>query len=88
MREHLGVDVDSLPEDDLMASEPTKPENEQKVWDPESEQERGKEGGTTEVKKSRLTTAPVEGGIDMVTDGTAQGQCSATVFSVLLMLAI
>ena len=45
MREHLGVDVDGLYEEDLMASEPTKEPHEQEHWDPEGEQEYGREGG-------------------------------------------
>ena len=38
MREHLGIDVDALDEEDLMAHDPVKPEYEQKAWDPNSEQ--------------------------------------------------
>ena len=38
MREHLGVDVDALYEEDLMASEPTQQPYEQEHWAPESEQ--------------------------------------------------
>ncbi|CAK5284305.1 unnamed protein product [Mycena citricolor] len=37
MREHLGVDVDSLDEEHLMAREPSQPEHEQEKWIPETE---------------------------------------------------
>ncbi|KZT27381.1 phospholipase D [Neolentinus lepideus HHB14362 ss-1] len=51
MREHVGVDVDAIDEDDLMASEPVKHEYEQDVWDPESEEEHGTEKTFTHLKK-------------------------------------
>lgn len=51
MREHLGVDVDALDEEDLMANEPAQPEHEQQPWDPEREQQYGQEEGVTQVKK-------------------------------------
>ncbi|EPQ51020.1 phospholipase D [Gloeophyllum trabeum ATCC 11539] len=57
MREHLGVDVDAMEEDDLMASEPVKQEHEQDAWDPESEQEHGAEKTFTHLKK------PVHGSV-------------------------
>ncbi|KAI0693955.1 phospholipase D [Cytidiella melzeri] len=53
MREHLGVDVDSMYEEDLMAADPVKPADEQEEWDPDVEQEYGKEHGVTHVGKSR-----------------------------------
>ena len=46
MREHLGVDVDALYEEDLMASEPLKEPHEQEYWDPEGEQQLGDPGVT------------------------------------------
>ena len=42
MREHLGVDVDSMYEEDLMAAKAQKPEYDQEPWDPDQE-ERGKD---------------------------------------------
>jgi hypothetical protein len=58
MREHAGVDVDAMEEEDLMANSPTKPEHEQEPWDPENEQEQGKENGITHVgHKERRTAA-------------------------------
>lgn len=48
MREHLGVDVDAMYEEDLMATEFAKATHEQKVWDPDDEQVyEHEEGGTT-----------------------------------------
>ncbi|KAF8798774.1 phospholipase D [Phlegmacium glaucopus] len=41
MREHLGIDVDALSEEDVMTHEPSKSENEQKPWKPEKEQGHG-----------------------------------------------
>ena len=38
MREHLGVDVDSMYEEDLMASKPQKPDYDQQTWDPDQEE--------------------------------------------------
>ncbi|KAF8964181.1 hypothetical protein BDZ97DRAFT_1731107 [Flammula alnicola] len=52
MREHLGIDVDALDEEDLMTHDPVKPENEQEAWDPDSEQTNREEGGVTHIKKS------------------------------------
>jgi phospholipase D1/2 len=45
MREHLGVDVDALPDDDL-ASEPVKPEHEQEEWNPDTEHKGGQRRDT------------------------------------------
>ncbi|KAI0826732.1 phospholipase D [Trametes gibbosa] len=57
MREHLGVDVDALYEEDLMANEPTKEAYDQEQWDPEGEQELGLESGVTRISKSHQRTA-------------------------------
>jgi phospholipase D1/2 len=57
MREHAGVDVDALEEDDLMAHSPTQPAHEQEPWDPEKEQEGGKEDGVTRVGHQERRTA-------------------------------
>lgn len=73
MREHLGVDVDAMYEDDLMAFEPTVPAHEQEEWDPESEQEYGKEDGVTQVAKHRRETATKRLFHDVV-DGMQQGE--------------
>ncbi|KAG0704279.1 phospholipase D [Suillus ampliporus] len=41
MREHIGVDVDAMTEHNPVPHEETRPDHEQEVWDPESEQEHG-----------------------------------------------
>lgn len=43
MREHVGVDVDAMDEEDLLASEPVKELHEQDEWDPDQEQKHGNE---------------------------------------------
>ena len=57
MREHLGVDVDALYEEDLMASEPLKEPHEQEPWDPDREQQFGKESGVTHISKNNQSSA-------------------------------
>lgn len=51
MREHAGVDVDSIEEDQLMSREPVADEDEIETWDPDHEQEEGGLQGVTRVKK-------------------------------------
>lgn len=53
MREHVGVDVDAIEEDQLMARQPVaQDEDEIEVWDPDDEQEEGDVSrGITQVKK-------------------------------------
>lgn len=38
MREHLGVDVDTIYEEDLMAARPQRPQDDQQPWDPDQEE--------------------------------------------------
>ncbi|RDB18070.1 Phospholipase D1 [Hypsizygus marmoreus] len=56
MREHLGVDVDALSEEDLMANAPVQPEFAESTWDPDTEQVYGQEEGVTRIKKSHQHT--------------------------------
>lgn len=72
MREHLGIDVDGLDEEDLMANDPVKPEYTEEAWDPDSEQAYGQEKGVTHIKKSKQRT-PVGVLIHDTLDGTNQG---------------
>ncbi|RPD77444.1 phospholipase D [Lentinus tigrinus ALCF2SS1-7] len=72
MREHLGVDVDGLYEEDLMASEPTMEPHEQEDWDPEGEQEYGREGGVTHIDRQHQHNAAGMLFHDML-DGAQQG---------------
>ncbi|KAG8909007.1 Phospholipase D1 [Tulasnella sp. 403] len=50
MREHLGVDVDALYEEDLMATQAMNKAEDIKTWDPDHEQVGGKTDGITTVK--------------------------------------
>ncbi|CAL1712514.1 unnamed protein product [Somion occarium] len=84
MREHLGIDVDAMYEDDLMAFEPTKQEHEMQEWDPDTEQEYGREAGVTHVGKSQRRTATKDlmhdtlGGIQQVLRGTGDNVAKDT----------
>ena len=73
MREHLGVDVDALYEEDLMASEPVKESHEQEHWDPEGEQEFGREEGVTHISRRQQHNAAGALLHDTV-DGMQQGK--------------
>ncbi|EIN12579.1 phospholipase D [Punctularia strigosozonata HHB-11173 SS5] len=57
MREHLGVDVDAMYEEDLMANEPVQPEHEQEEWDPDKQQQYGHEDEVVEVTSGQHRTA-------------------------------
>jgi len=62
MREHLGVDVDSMYEEDLMAVQPQKPAYDQEPWDPD--QEEGKDAiHAKEIKGGLGFTIAVEQGV-------------------------
>jgi phospholipase D1/2 len=54
MREHLGVDVDAMYQEDLMANEPKMREDEIKTWDPDNEQKM-REEGVSKVKQPSAT---------------------------------
>lgn len=73
MREHLGIDVDALDEEDLMANEPVKEVYDQETWDPDREQAFGKESGVTHVKKSNQKT-PLGDLVSAGTDALNQGK--------------
>ena len=71
MREHLGVDVDAMYEEDLMAMKSDKDPVDQEVWDPDREQQQGNEvvaqAGTVH---ERTALSEVAGEIK---DGAEQG---------------
>jgi phospholipase D1/2 len=71
MREHIGLDVDALCEEDLITSESLRPESDQQPWDPDAEQAVGAEG-VTRVKSRHIT--PVGGLFDFALEGTGQGE--------------
>lgn len=72
MREHLGVDVDALYEEDLLSTDPVKDATEQTPWDPESEQKKGAEDGVTQRGKDKRHTPAAEA-IDETLDSVHQG---------------
>lgn len=57
MREHVGVDVDSIEEDQLMSRSPIASADEIETWDPDHEQqdEDDKTRGITEIKRRSVT---------------------------------
>ena len=74
MREHLGVDVDAMYEEDLMAASPVKEAHEQDVWDPDHEQHRGMEHSVVQRGASMRKTAMseiVEETLDSLKQGSA-----------------
>ncbi|KIK69659.1 hypothetical protein GYMLUDRAFT_992337 [Collybiopsis luxurians FD-317 M1] len=71
MREHLGVDVDAISEEDLMTNDSEKAERDQEVWDPESQQQYGKEEGVTKLSKSHQKT-PVRAMVHDAVDAISQ----------------
>ncbi|KDQ62566.1 hypothetical protein JAAARDRAFT_171033 [Jaapia argillacea MUCL 33604] len=75
MREHLGVDVDAMDEEDLMAREPVKPQDQQEEWDPESQQEHGQEEITSHLSKPVGGTLirDTVGGIQQAARGAEEG---------------
>ena len=83
MREHVGVDVDAMYEDDLMASEPVKPAFEQEEWDPDAQQQYGKEHGVTHIAKGDRHNAAGSLMHDTV-DGLEQGPCPCASFCVFM----
>ena len=52
MREHVGVDVDTMEEDDLMTHEPVQKSYEQDAWDPEDEQDFGADKVTKPTQRT------------------------------------
>lgn len=71
MREHLGIDVDALDEEDLMANEPAQPEHEQQPWDPEKEQEYGQSEGVIKHREQHTTVGILaESGLNNIKQGS------------------
>lgn len=71
MREHLGIDVDAMYEDDLMAFEPVKPAYEQEEWYPDGEESSEQEDSAVHLKKKSGKTAAISL-MHNVTDGLEQ----------------
>jgi phospholipase D1/2 len=71
MQEHIGVDVDAQPADDLMAADPVLPEYQQTPWDPNSEQEPGRSEGVTHIKSKFQSR--IGGLVNFAAAGAGQG---------------
>lgn len=72
MREHIGVDVDAIYEEDLMSTEPSKDQMSQEAWDPESEQQEGM-NGVTQIGKTSARSRVGEA-LDEIKDSAKQGE--------------
>ena len=73
MREHLGVDVDALYEDDLTSASPVREERDQTAWDPDDEQEiKREEHFTEEGNATRRSPAGLI--LKETLDGIQQGE--------------
>jgi phospholipase D1/2 len=60
MREHLGIDVDALDEEDLRTDDVTEGGNETEVWDPDAEQKRGRESFISKVHHTERMKSMME----------------------------
>jgi len=84
MREHLGIDVDSLCEEDLMANDPVQSEYMKNTWDPDTEQAYGKEEGVTRLGKGRdLVSAFLKDALGDSHQGNLLFRISQIVFNAL-----
>lgn len=72
MREHLGVDVDAMYEEELMASDPVEEEENIEVWDPDQQQKLQEESGITRIAKGRKHT-PLRNVLGDAMDAVHQG---------------
>ncbi|WRT67553.1 uncharacterized protein IL334_004525 [Kwoniella shivajii] len=81
MREHVGVDVDSIDEDQLMSREPVAEADEVETWDPDHEQDSDDDqrSGITKIKarpaRDRLMQT-VHSGLSSVTKGMSENAIS------------
>ncbi|KAJ7254329.1 hypothetical protein B0H12DRAFT_1202294 [Mycena haematopus] len=79
MREHLGVDVDGMEEDHLMARKPAKPEHEQEKWVPDADENDGYVKNPRARTGLREFAGTVLDGINQgIHGGTEAGEHSAT----------
>ncbi|KAJ9102280.1 hypothetical protein QFC19_004828 [Naganishia cerealis] len=81
MREHVGIDVDALEEDQLISRKPIGSEDEIQKWDPDHEQNEGERttAGVTQVKAVKARTrfmATVENGVSSLTKGLSENAIS------------
>ncbi|TDL17878.1 phospholipase D, partial [Rickenella mellea] len=72
MREHLGVDVDGMYEEDLMANTPVKEEYEQEAWDPDQQESKDEKGEFTQAARQHKFKTPTGELLEEVMDSTEQ----------------
>jgi phospholipase D1/2 len=86
MREHLGVDVDSLDEEALIDNDAVQPECAEKTWDSDTEQVCGREEGVTHIKRRRHPVGAAVG--EDTLDGARQGGFRSRIFHVVLIVLL
>lgn len=74
MREHVGVDVDSIEEDQLMSRQPVADSDDIETWDPDHEQDREGDDHRAGVTSIKRRTAR-ERLMRTVNTGMGQGEC-------------
>ena len=72
MREHIGINVDEMYQEDLMQSEPVKDVTELEPWDPDHQQHQGIKDGVTQAGKRSERRAPGEA-LEEIKDSVDQG---------------
>ena len=83
MREHIGVDVDAMYEEDLMAAGPVQSDDDKNKWDPDHEEHRGAEEGITHVGRQKERSAKVEA-FHEFKDGAMQGSLCLSIVTRML----
>ncbi|ODN95881.1 phospholipase D [Cryptococcus wingfieldii CBS 7118] len=81
MREHIGVDVDGIDEEQLMSREPMADADDIETWDPDHEQQSDDDdrGGTTQIKRRLATDRMIgtfQNGVSSVTKGMSENAIS------------
>jgi phospholipase D1/2 len=66
MREHVGIDVDALDDDDTRAHDTAEGERVTNIWDPDAEQQRGRKSVTGKIHHAERAK-------HMVCDAVEQG---------------
>ena len=76
MREHIGVDVDAMYEEDLMASDPIQDDSDDKKWDPDHQEKKGKDDPYTRADTVHSRAPAREAIHEFVGEGAGQGMFS------------
>nr|GAT50596.1 phospholipase D [Mycena chlorophos] len=72
MREHLGVDVDAIDQEDLMSREPVIPEHEQDKWVPDADENDGYVKESKSKPAAKLLAQTVLDGMNQALHGSAE----------------